>query len=43
MKKLGLTGGIGVGKTYLSKVFHQMGITVCNADIEAKNSMAEDK
>jgi dephospho-CoA kinase len=43
MKKLGLTGGIGVGKTYLSKVFHQMGITVFNADIEAKNCMAEDK
>ncbi len=43
MKKLGLTGGIGVGKTYVSKVFQQMGIPVFNADIEAKNCMAEDK
>ena len=43
MKKLGLTGGIGVGKTYVSKVFHQMGIPVFNADVEAKNCMAEDK
>ena len=43
MKKLGLTGGIGAGKTYVSKVFQQMGIPVFNADVEAKNCMAEDK
>jgi dephospho-CoA kinase len=43
MKKLGLTGGIGVGKTYVSKIFQQMGIPVFNADVEAKNCMAEDK
>jgi len=43
MKKLGLTGGIGVGKTYVSKVFQQMGIPVFNADVEAKNCMDEDK
>jgi len=43
MKKLGVTGGIGVGKTYVSKVFQQMGIPVFNADVEAKNCMAEDK
>jgi dephospho-CoA kinase len=43
MKKLGLTGGIGVGKTYVSKVFQQMGIPVFNTDVEAKNCMAEDK
>ena len=43
MKKLGLTGGIGVGKTYVSKVFQQMGIPVFNADVEAKNCMVEDK
>jgi len=43
MKKIGLTGGIGVGKTYVSKVFQQMGIPVFNADVEAKNCMAEDK
>ena len=43
MKKLGLTGGIGTGKTYVSKVFQQMGIPVFNADVEAKNCMIEDK
>ena len=43
MKKLGLTGGIGVGKTYVSKVFQQMSIPVFNADVEAKNCMTEDK
>ena len=43
MKKLGLTGGIGVGKTYVSKGFQEMGIPVFNADVEAKNCMAEDK
>ena len=43
MKKLGLTGGIGVGKTYVSKVFQHMGIPIFNADVEAKNCMAEDK
>jgi len=43
MKKLGLTGGIGVGKTYVSKVLQQMGIPVFNSDVEAKNCMAEDK
>ena len=43
MKKLGLTGGIGVGKTYVSKVFQQMGIPVFNTDVEAKNCMIEDK
>ena len=42
MKKLGLTGGIGVGKTYVSKVFQQMGIPVFNADLEAKNYMTKD-
>ena len=43
MKKIGLTGGIGVGKTFVAKLFHQMGIPVFNADVEAKNCMTEDK
>ena len=42
MKKLGLTGGIGVGKTYVSKIFKQMGIPIFNADVEAKKCMVED-
>jgi len=43
MKKVGLTGGIGVGKTYVAEIFQQMGVPVFNADVEAKNCMAEDK
>ena len=43
MKKLGLTGGIGVGKTYVSKVLQQIGIPIFNTDDEAKNCMVEDK
>jgi dephospho-CoA kinase len=42
MKKIGLTGGIGVGKTFVAKLFYQMGIPVFNADIEAKKCMVED-
>ena len=42
MKKIGLTGGIGVGKTYISKIFKQMGIPVFNADEHAKKCMIED-
>ena len=40
MKKIGLTGGIGSGKTYVSKVFESLGIPVFNADIEAKKLMS---
>ena len=42
MKKIGLTGGIGVGKTFVAKLFYQMGIPVFNADFEAKKCMVED-
>jgi dephospho-CoA kinase len=42
MIKIGLTGGIGVGKTYVSKIFKQMGIPVFNADEQAKICMVED-
>lgn len=42
MKKIGLTGGIGVGKTFVAKLFYQMGIPVFNADVEAKKCMASD-
>ena len=42
MKKIGLTGGIGVGKTYVSKIFRQMGIPIFNADDQAKKCMVED-
>lgn len=39
MKKIGITGGIGSGKTYVSKVFESLGIPVFNADMEAKKLM----
>tara|TARA_B100000768_G_C11161861_1_gene324895 strand:+ start:182 stop:757 length:576 start_codon:yes stop_codon:yes gene_type:complete len=42
MKKIGLTGGIGVGKTYVSKIFEQMGIPIFNSDEQAKRCMVED-
>ena len=42
MKKIGLTGGIGVGKTYVSKIFKQMGIPIFNSDEQAKKCMVED-
>jgi dephospho-CoA kinase len=41
--KLGLTGGIGSGKTFVSTIFSKLKIPVFNADIEAKKCMNEDK
>lgn len=43
MKRIGLTGGIGVGKTYVSKIFQNLGYPVFNADIQAKKCLNEDK
>lgn len=40
--KLGLTGGIGSGKTTVSQVFAILGIPVFSADNEAKHLMNED-
>ncbi|MDB4533228.1 dephospho-CoA kinase [Vicingaceae bacterium] len=34
---IGLTGGIGSGKSTVSKVFQSLGVPVFNSDIEAKN------
>ncbi len=39
---VGLTGGIGSGKTIISKVFKKLGIPVYNSDIEAKKLMNSD-
>jgi dephospho-CoA kinase len=36
MQKIGLTGGIGSGKTTVSEVFSALGIPVFNSDEEAK-------
>jgi dephospho-CoA kinase len=42
MLKIGLTGGIGSGKTYISGVFRELGIPVYHADAEAKRIMEND-
>ncbi len=41
-KAIGLTGGIGSGKTVVSKIFASLGIPVYYADDEAKRLMNED-
>lgn len=43
MKVLGLTGGIGSGKTTVAGFFEELGVPVFIADIEAKKLMEEDK
>ncbi|MCF8295277.1 MAG: dephospho-CoA kinase [Bacteroidales bacterium] len=42
MIKLGLTGGIGSGKTYISRIFRELGIPIYYADDEAKILMNTD-
>ena len=43
MIKVGITGGIGSGKTTVCKLFEKMDIPVYYADIEAKRLMNTDK
>ena len=46
MKKkllIGITGGIGSGKSTVSQIFEREGFNVLNADIIAKNIMQEDE
>lgn len=42
MKVLGLTGGIGSGKTTVAGFFKELGVPVFIADTEAKNIMEKD-
>jgi dephospho-CoA kinase len=42
MLKIGITGGIGSGKTTVAKLFEALDIPVYNADIEAKKIMASN-
>ena len=42
MKKIGLTGGIGSGKSTVANVFKTLGIPVFDADTEAKKIMEQD-
>jgi dephospho-CoA kinase len=43
MLKVGLTGGIGSGKTVVAKIFKVLGIAVFDADAEAKEIMEKDE
>ena len=43
MLKVGLTGGIGSGKSLISEIFLRLGIPVFNADREAKIILNTDK
>ena len=39
MKKIGITGGIGSGKTYVAEVFRSLGISIFYADSQANKLM----
>ncbi len=43
MKKIGLTGGIGTGKTIVSKIFKILGTPVYNSDEVAKKILLNNK
>lgn len=40
---IGLTGGIGAGKTVIARIFSSLGIPVFNSDDEGKRLLAEDE
>ena len=42
MKIVGITGGIGSGKTTVCQIFHELGVPVYYADNRAKQLMVED-
>jgi len=42
MLKIGLTGGIGSGKTTIAKIFEKLGTPIYYADIEAKKILITD-
>lgn len=43
MKIIGLTGGIGSGKTTVAKMFEELGVPIYNSDLEAKKLMHSSK
>ena len=43
MLKVGLTGGIGSGKSTVAQIFEVLGIPVYYADSAAKNLMNDDE
>lgn len=42
MIKIGLTGGIGSGKTYVSNIFSKLGVPIYNSDTQGKFLMEHD-
>lgn len=42
MITIGLTGGIGSGKSYICNMFEEFGVVIYNADVAAKLLMVED-
>ena len=40
--KVGVTGGIGSGKTTVCRLFAERGVPVYNSDVEAKRLMERD-
>lgn len=43
MRTIGLTGGIGSGKSLVAEIFTHLGIPVFNADAESKQILSNDK
>ncbi|MFM2392802.1 MAG: hypothetical protein RLZZ546_784 [Bacteroidota bacterium] len=43
MIKVGITGGIGSGKTFVCKIFESIGIPIFDADSRAKKIMSSDR
>jgi len=41
--KVGITGGIGSGKSFISHIFHDLGVPVLQADTLAKDIMVQDE
>ncbi|HUX53631.1 MAG TPA: dephospho-CoA kinase [Williamwhitmania sp.] len=42
MLKVGLTGGIGSGKSFVARIFSELGVPIYQADIEAKKLIEVD-
>lgn len=43
MLKIGITGGIGSGKSYVCQILEKMGYAIFNSDLEAKKLMTQNK